>query len=54
MSNQSPDYDDTDWTEHELLALAARAFDEADTAGPIPADPAAAPEDLTLSRSLRI
>lgn len=30
------EYDDTDLTEVEISALAAQAFDDADTAGPIP------------------
>ena len=51
MPSPSPEYDDTDWTEAELLALPARTFEDADTAGPIPADLAAALEDLALSRS---
>ena len=29
-------YDDSEWTPEEMIALAERAFDEADTAGPIP------------------
>jgi hypothetical protein len=29
-------YDDSEWTDEELRALAARAFEDADTAGPIP------------------
>ncbi|MBW3599330.1 MAG: hypothetical protein KY475_18935 [Planctomycetes bacterium] len=29
-------YDDGDWTEEEMRALAASTFDDADTAGPIP------------------
>jgi hypothetical protein len=28
-------YDDSEWTREEMLALAAQAFDDADTAGPI-------------------
>ncbi len=51
-SQISPDYDGSDWTPEEMLALAARAFDDADNAEPIPAhlseDDA---EDLALSRS---
>jgi hypothetical protein len=29
-------YDDGDWTEEEMRALAARTFEDADRAGPIP------------------
>jgi len=29
-------YDDSEWTSEEMTALAERAFDDADTAGPIP------------------
>jgi hypothetical protein len=32
-------YDDSDWTEEEMIALAAQAFDDADNAGPIPEEP---------------
>ncbi len=28
-------YDDSEWTHEEMVALAERAFDDADTAGPI-------------------
>ena len=28
-------YDDSEWTSEEMIALAERAFDDADTAGPI-------------------
>jgi len=28
-------YDDSEWTPAEMVALAERAFDDADTAGPI-------------------
>ena len=28
-------YDDSEWTPEEMIALAERAFDDADTAGPI-------------------
>ena len=30
-----PPYDDEDWTEDEMRSLAARTFEDADTAGPI-------------------
>jgi hypothetical protein len=46
----TPDYDDSELTPEEMLALAAHAFDDADTAGPIPAN-ADDLEDLLLSRS---
>ncbi len=29
-------YDDSEWTSEEMTALAAHAFDSAETAGPIP------------------
>jgi hypothetical protein len=29
-------HDDGEWTQEEMRALAARTFEEADTAGPIP------------------
>jgi hypothetical protein len=29
-------YDDSEWTPEEMMAMAERAFDDADTAGPIP------------------
>lgn len=41
----TPDYDDSDWTDEEMLALAAHAFDDADNAGPIPPEPIANPDD---------
>src|SRR4051794_5271137 len=53
-SPMNHDYDDSDWTAEEMLALAARAFDDADSAGPIPEGPTASPdhlEDFILSRS---
>jgi hypothetical protein len=28
-------YDDSEWTPEEMISLAERAFDDADTAGPI-------------------
>jgi hypothetical protein len=35
----SPDYDDSDLTDEEMIAAAKYAFDDADTATPIPTDP---------------
>jgi hypothetical protein len=29
-------YDDSEWTAEEMIALAERTFDDADSAGPIP------------------
>jgi hypothetical protein len=42
----SVDYDDSDLTPEEMIAAAAGAFDDADIAGPIPADPVTSEEDL--------
>ena len=49
MPSPSPDYDDTDWTDDEMLALAEQAFNAADAAGQILTDEDR--EDLALSRS---
>jgi hypothetical protein len=54
LAVMTPDYDDSDWMPEEMLALAAQAFDDADTAGPIPVESVTSEvdlEDLALSRN---
>jgi hypothetical protein len=47
------DYDDTDLTSDEMIEMAARTFDDADIAEPIPTDGLTEEEleDLAISRS---
>ncbi len=43
-----PEYDDSEWTADEMLLLAARAFDDAENAGPIPSEPISSTDDIEV------